>query len=51
MRLGAFIVTSYREGRSLREVAELTDRSPTAVRRALRKHQIPRRSTGAASLD
>ena len=48
-RLEAFIVASYRdEGRSLREVAELVDRSQTAVRRALEKHQVRRRSAGAA---
>nr|WP_211661811.1 helix-turn-helix domain containing protein [Modestobacter muralis] len=46
-RLEAFIVASYREGRSLREIAELVDRSQTAVRKALDKHQVPRRPAGA----
>lgn len=49
-QLENFIVTAYREGRSLREVAELIDRSQTAVRRALDKHQVPRRPTGAPPL-
>ena len=46
-RLEAFVVTQYAEGRSLREIAELVDRSQTAVRRALDKHQVPRRPVGA----
>ncbi|NEK96609.1 helix-turn-helix domain containing protein [Modestobacter muralis] len=49
-RLEAFIVATYREGRSLREVAELVDRSQTAVRRALDKYQVPRRPTGAVPI-
>lgn len=48
--LEAFIVGQYAEGRSLREIAELTDRSQTAVRRALDKHQVPRRPPGARPL-
>jgi predicted transcriptional regulator len=46
-RLEAYVVTAYAEGRSLREIAELVDRSQTAVRRALDKHQVPRRPAGA----
>ena len=49
-RLEAFIVSTYREGRSLREIAELVDRSQTAVRRALDKHRVPRRPPGARPL-
>jgi len=49
-RLEAFIVGQYTEGRSLREIAELVDRSQTAVRRALDKHQVPRRPSGARPL-
>ncbi|MFQ1004407.1 helix-turn-helix domain containing protein [Modestobacter sp. SSW1-42] len=47
VRLETFIVASYRDGRSLREIAELVDRSQTAVRKALDKHQVPRRPAGA----
>ncbi len=49
-RLEAFIVERYAEGRSLREVAELVDRSQTAVRRVLDKRGVPRRPPGAATL-
>jgi hypothetical protein len=49
-RLEAFIVEQYRAGRSLREVAELVDRSQTAIRRVLDKHAISRRPQGAAAL-
>ena len=49
-RLEAFIVATYREGRSLREIAELVDRSQTAVRRALDKHHVSRRPSGARPL-
>ena len=45
--LEAFVVASYREGRSLREIAELVDRTQTAVRRVLDRHGIPRRPVGA----
>jgi predicted transcriptional regulator len=51
VRLEAFVVEQYRAGRSLREIAELVDRSPTAVRRVLNRHQVPRRGRGAARLD
>lgn len=47
-RLEAYVLKAYAEGRSLREIAELVDRSQTAVRRALDKHHVPRRPSGAA---
>ena len=47
-QLEDFVVSAYAEGRSLREIAELVDRSQTAVRRVLDKRQILRRSVGAA---
>lgn len=49
-RLEAFNVGQYAEGRSLREIAELVDRSQTAVRLALDKHQVRRRPSGARPL-
>jgi hypothetical protein len=49
-RLETFIVDQYAAGRSLRQIAELVDRSQTAVRRALDKHQVHRRPSGAHSL-
>jgi hypothetical protein len=49
-QLETFIVDQYAAGRSLREIAELVDRSQTAVRRVLDKHDVPRRPRGAASL-
>ena len=49
-RLETFIVDQYTAGRSLREIAELVDRTQTAVRRALDKHQVPRRPAGARSV-
>lgn len=48
--LEEFVVEQYRKGRSLREIAELVDRSQTAVRRVLDKHGVPRRPRGAATL-
>ena len=36
-RLEAFVLAEYAAGRSLRQIAELIDRSPTAVRRVLNK--------------
>lgn len=45
--LEAFVLTEYASGRSLRQIAELIDRSPTAVRRVLDKHGITRRAAGA----
>ncbi len=49
-RLEQFIAQQYTAGRSLRETAELVDRSQTAVRRVLDKHGIRRRPSGAAVL-
>ncbi len=46
-RLEAVVIEQYTAGRSLREVAELVDRSPTAVRRILDKHHVPRHPVGA----
>lgn len=47
-RLEAYIVTAYTQGRSLREIGELVDRSQTAVRRVLQAHDVPLRPAGAA---
>ncbi|SDG19865.1 helix-turn-helix domain-containing protein [Klenkia brasiliensis] len=47
-RLETYVVTAYTEGRSLREIAELVDRTSTAVRRVLDAHRVPRRAVGAA---
>jgi predicted transcriptional regulator len=49
-RVEAFIVEEYAAGRSLRELAELTDRSFSAVRNILTRHGIHRRGTGAAAV-
>lgn len=46
-RLVAFSAEQYRAGRSLRQIAELTDRSQTATRRALRQAGIQLRGRGA----
>jgi hypothetical protein len=40
-QLEAFVLAEYGAGRSLRQIAELIDRSPTAVRRVLDKHGVP----------
>ncbi|MGY1836283.1 helix-turn-helix domain-containing protein [Blastococcus sp. SYSU DS0510] len=50
-RLEAFIVEQYAAGRSRRqlaELAELTDRSFSAVRKILDRRHVRRRSSGAA---
>jgi len=49
-RLETFVVEAYGSGRSLREIGELVDRSQTAIRRVLDKHQVPRRGRGAARI-
>ncbi len=49
-QLEAFVLAEYAAGRSLRQIADLIDRSPTAVRRVLDKHGAPRRSAGAPRL-
>jgi hypothetical protein len=46
-QLEVFVLTEYAAGRSLRQIAELIDRSPTAVRRVLDKHGVSRRAVGA----
>ena len=46
-QLEAFVLAEYAAGRSLRQIAELIDRSPTAVRRVLDKHGVLRRAVGA----
>lgn len=43
----AFVSAQYAAGRSLRELAELTGRTQTAVRRALDQAEVPRRPAGA----
>ena len=46
-RLIRFAADRYAEGMSLREIAELTDRSQSAIRRALDQAGIRRRGVGA----
>jgi hypothetical protein len=48
-RVEAFIVEQYAAGRSLRELAELTDRSFSAVRNILNRRGVHRRGAGAAA--
>jgi hypothetical protein len=50
-RLERFVIEQYAAGRSLREIAELIDRSQTAVRRVLDKHGVRRRPSGAAVME
>ncbi|TFV62047.1 helix-turn-helix domain containing protein [Geodermatophilus sp. DF01-2] len=45
-RVEAFVLREYRSGRSLREIAELIDRSHSAVRNILEKHRVHRRGDG-----
>jgi hypothetical protein len=47
----AFVAREYRAGRSLRELAELTDRSQTAIRRAHDEVGVPRRGRGASPVN
>jgi hypothetical protein len=47
-RVEAFVLEQYSAGRSLRELAELTDRPFPAVRNILDKHGVRRRASGAA---
>lgn len=42
-----FVAHEYQAGRSLRELAELTDRTQTAIRRALDDAGVARRGRGA----
>jgi hypothetical protein len=46
-RVEASIVQNYAAGRSLPELAELTDRSFSAVRNILARHGVHRRGAGA----
>jgi DNA-binding NarL/FixJ family response regulator len=50
-RVEGFVLTRYAEGKSLREIAELTDRSYSAVRNMLDKHGVRRRPSGAGVVD
>lgn len=46
-RVEEYISSQYTAGRSLRELAELTDRSHSAIRNILHKHGLNRRDVGA----
>ena len=46
-RVETYVLAQYAAGRSLREIAELTDRSHSAVRNILQRHGVRRRSAGA----
>lgn len=48
-RRAAFVLEQYTAGRSLREIAELTDRSFSAVRNILERRGKRRRAVGAAT--
>lgn len=50
-RLIAFVADGYQAGRSLRELAELTGRAQTAIRRALDEAGIRRRGSGATRIN
>lgn len=50
-RLLAFCADEYDAGRSIRELAELTGRTQTAVRRALDQAGIQRRGRGARRIE
>lgn len=49
-RLREFAAAEYARGRSLRQLAELTGRTQTAVRRALNEAGVQRRGRGAQPL-
>ncbi|MEE6295223.1 helix-turn-helix domain-containing protein [Georgenia wangjunii] len=49
-RFDAFVAEQYTAGLSLRQVAELTGRTQTAVRRSLDRTGVPRRGRGAEPL-
>jgi hypothetical protein len=49
-QLLAFVAAEYAAGRSVHELAELTGRTQTAVRRALDQAGVPRRPVSAARL-
>lgn len=46
-----FVASEYRGGRSLRELAGLTDRTQTAVRRGLAEAGVQTRGRGAPKLN
>jgi hypothetical protein len=50
-RVERLVLEQYAAGRSLREIAELTDRSFSAVRNILDKHGVRRRNVGASRTD
>lgn len=50
-RLVQFCATEYRAGRSIHELAELTDRSQSAVRRALSQAGVQLRGRGAYPIE
>lgn len=50
-RVESFVQSEYAAGRSLREIAELTDRSHSAVRNILQRNGVLRRAVGAARQD
>lgn len=50
LRLIEFVAVEYQRGGSLRELAEQTGRSQTAVRRALDEAGVARRGRGAQPL-
>jgi hypothetical protein len=45
-----FVLAQYRAGRSLREIADLTDRSFSTIRKILNSRGVPRRERGAPQL-
>jgi hypothetical protein len=49
-RFDAFVAEQYTAGLSLRQIAELTGRTQTAVRRSLDRSGTPRRGRGAPPL-
>lgn len=50
VELLAFVAKEYPAGRSLRELAELTGRTQTAIRRALDELGVSRRGRGAPTI-
>ena len=50
LRLTRFVVEEYNDGRSLREISELVDRSHREVANILNAAGVPRRPVGAAQV-
>ncbi|GAB2766859.1 hypothetical protein GCM10027039_30200 [Terrabacter koreensis] len=46
-----YVAKGYREGKSLRVLAAETDRTQTAIRRALREQDVPLRDRGAPQIN